>query len=363
MRVALLVTDLQRGGTPLRLARTAVSLRAAGIDPVVGCLAPPGPVADDLAAAGIPTFACDATGPSDLGALRRLADHLRRLRPALVHASLFHANIAARLVGRWLRLPVVTSTATIERERRWHLVLERLTARWDCGHIVNSRTLRTHVVRALRIPTGRVFVVPPALARRAPRSPEQRATMRAALGVALHEFVVLWAGRFDPVKRVEIVVRTAEALSGIPTRTLLVGDGPLRSRVEQLVRTGSAANRTHLLGWRSDTDDLYAAADAFLFPSLTEGMPNAVLEALAAGLPVVASDIPAIRELIDAGAGIIPIDSDRPAEFAAGLDRLYCDAAFRAGLAQRSRDWAQRQPDPAAVAAALIDVYQRVLER
>lgn len=363
MRVALLVTDLERGGTPLRLARTAVALRAAGVDAVVGCLAPRGPVSADLEAGGVSTFACDARGPRDLAALRRLADHLRRIRPALVHASLFHANIAARLVGRWLKLPVLTSTATIERERRWHLLVERLTARWDRGHIVNSRTLRTHVVRVLRVPAGRVFVIPSALARPAPRSPEQRAATRAALGIATHEFVVLWVGRFDPVKRLEIVVRTAEALSGVPARTLLVGDGPLRPQVEQLVRTGSAAARTHLLGWRSDVDDLYAAADAFLFPSLTEGMPNAVLEALAAGLPVVASDIPAIRELIDAGAGIIPIDSDRPADFAAGLDRLYCDAAFRAGLTQRSRDWARRQPDLATVAGELIRVYERILSR
>jgi glycosyltransferase involved in cell wall biosynthesis len=363
VRVVLLVTDLERGGTPLRVARTAIALRAAGIDAVVGCLARRGPVGDELETAGVPTFACDARGPRDLAVLIRLANHLRRLRPALVHASLFHANIAARLVGRRLKLPILTSTATIERERRWHLVLERLTARWDRGHVVNSGTLRTHVVRVLRVPAARVFVIPPALARSPRCDPERRAATRAGLAVAPHEFVVLWVGRFDPVKRLEIVVRTAEALGGIPARTLLVGDGPLRAHVEQLVRTGSAANRTHLLGWRRDVADLYAAADALLFPSLTEGMPNAVLEALAAGLPIVASDIPAIRELIGAGAGIIPIDSDRPTDFAAALDRLYRDAAFRAGLAQRSRGWAQRQPDIATVAAELIRVYQRVLER
>ena len=89
-----------------------------------------------------------------------------------------------------------------------------------------------------------------------------------------HEFVVLWAGRFDPVKRIETVIKAAEIMSTVPTRFLLAGDGPHRPTIEQAIRLSSAARTVHLHGWQHDLGPLFAAADAFLFPSLTEGMPS-----------------------------------------------------------------------------------------
>src|SRR5262245_23746419 len=179
LRVVLLVTDLQRGGTPLRLAGLARGLKAAGVDVHVGCLAGRGPVSEELEAAGIPTFACGAKNARSFWALLRLIGHLRRIQPDLIHATLPHANVAARLVGGYLGIPVVTSTATIEVERRWHRWIERRTAGWDRGHIVSSRALAEHVRTAFRVPAKRVHVVPMSLE----RFPQlvDRATARAKL--------------------------------------------------------------------------------------------------------------------------------------------------------------------------------------
>ncbi len=359
MRVILFVTDLQPGGTPMRIARLARGLHGAGLDVHAGCLAPAGPVSAELGNAGIPTFACDAAGPRDLAALRRLSRHVRRIRPRLIHSTLMHANVAARLMGLLHRLPVIGSTATIEVERPWHLRLERLTAHIDRMHVVNSRAIAGHVRRAFRLPARKIAIVPPSV-EPVPGRPTRQAA-RAALNIPDHEFAVLWIGRIDPVKRLEIVVRCAEILSDVPSRFLIAGDGPARDDLERTVRISSAARRIHLLGWRGDAPRLMAAADAFVFPSLTEGMPNAVLEALAAGLPVVASSIAPLQELAEAGAPLALARGDEPIAFAEALRAFAAGPERRAEHSRRSVDWAAANLDPVRTVRAVIGIYRRVL--
>lgn len=299
MRIVLLVTDLQPGGTPLRIAAIARGLRDAGDEVMVGCLAGRGPVSDELERDGITTFACGARRPWHLGAIWRLYAHLRRIRPDIVHSTLLHANVAARLVCDWLRIPLLTSTATIEVERKWHLRLERWTAGWDAGHIVNGPSLAEHVIREFGRPRERVYVVPPFL----DRVPTliDRAEARRQLGLPLDAPVVGWFGRFDPVKRLDLILDCAIELRDTDIHFVLAGDGPLRPAIEARVGREHLAGRVHLPGWLPDPGVLLSAADVMVFPSLTEGLPNAVLQSLWAGVPVVGSDIPSHRDLAGEG--------------------------------------------------------------
>jgi len=357
----LLVTDLERGGTPLRLARIARGLRAAGVDVHVGCLAGPGPVSHDLDAAGFATFSCDARSPRDLGAIARLAKHVRRIRPDLMHATLTHANIAARLVGWTTRTPVLTSTATIEIERRWHVWAERLTGWLDRGHVAHGRALEEHVKRNLWLPAAHVHVLPPSMERVPARIDREAA--RAQLGVDDSEFAVLWIGRFDPVKRLDVVVRCAEIMNVVPVRFLLAGDGPFRPAVEKMIRLSSTARIVSLLGWQDDLGPALSAADALLFPSRTEGLPNAVLEAMAFGVPIVASDIPSLRELSGDGARMLLVEGAEPKPYADALMMLRGNPAVGTALVERAADWARANLDPNATIRGLLAIYQRVARR
>ena len=366
MRIVLLITDLEPGGAPLRIARLARDMAASGVEVHVGCLAPPGPISRALEADGVPTFACNARGPRDLLTLRRLSRNLKRIRPDLIHATLTHANVAARLAGRRLRIPVLTSTATIEVERRWHLTVERCTANMDRGHLVNSRAVARHVTHAFKIPPERVHLVPPSAD--IPRQMPDRAGARRSIDADLppESFVILWAGRFDPVKRIDIVVRCVERIADRNCRLLLVGDGPERTRIESLVYDSPARDRIHLLGWRDDLSPAFAAADLLLFPSLTEGMPNVVLQAMAAGVPVVGGDIPALRELDDGQQRLVLVkDRSRPATdeaYAAAADLLMRDAAARNAMSARAAAWAREHLDPARVLSAVLKIYRQTLD-
>ena len=360
MHIALLVTDLQRGGTPMRLVRTAFGLRDGGVRVTVGCLAPRGPLNAELEAAGIPTFACDARKARALSTLWRLSRHLRDIRPDLIHATLTHANICARIVGRRLKIPVLTSTATIEVERRWHRVAERWTAGMDCGHVVGSEVLATHVVQAFGLPRKRVHVVPPP----PPPVPRriERAAARRELGLPDEAFVVAWAGRLDPVKRVELAIAAIESGGMDNALLVLAGEGADRARIEGLRQRSAARERVRLLGWQDDLGPLFSAADAFVFPSLTEGRPNAVVQALGFGLPVVASDIPAMRELAGEPPCLVLVGGGDGSAYAAALRRLRNDAAERAALERLARErFGGGEEEAEKAIRALIGVYEGVL--
>ncbi len=357
MRVALVVTDLQPGGTPLRLVRLARRLKAAGIEVHVGCLAQAGPLSEELDREGIPAFSADAVHARDFAALFRLRERIRAIKPDLIHATLTHANVACRWIGRKLKIPTLTSTATIEVERPWHIRLERWTRNWDAGHFVNSRAVADHVHQKFGVPRQRIFIVPPSIE----PWPEkiEREQSRRQLDLPVDGQVILWAGRFDPVKRVELLVN---CMPQLPDDALLAlaGDGGLRAEIERHAHARGLQSRVRFLGWQSDLSAAMSAADVFAFPSRTEGMPNAVLTAMAAGVPVVASDIPPHRELADEEGRLLLV-RDSVEEWGGALGELLEDSARRREIAERALSWAKANLDPARTAAATIEVYDRVL--
>jgi len=325
-RVLLLVTDLQPGGTPLRIVRTARELPRYGYEPVVGCLATEGPLSATLRGEGIATFACGARHRLDVSALRRLAGFVRQYDPALIHATLFHANLAARLVGRMDRgRPIVTGSATIEVERGAHRMGEALTWTWSDWHVANSGAVARHLCEELGFARERVVVIRNAVDLE--RIDAAAAVERRAWGIADDRPMVMWAGRMDVVKRLDVVIEAIELVRRERSCSLvLCGDGAERGRIETRV---SGMGDVHFVGWQAEPAAWMKAADVLIFPSRTEGSPNVVLEAMAAGCAVVASDIPACAELIEPGQSGELADVGDSWGFARGVLRLLRDEALR----------------------------------
>ncbi len=358
LRVLMLITDLQKGGTPLRLVRTARRLPDVGVRPIVASLAREGPLAADLRAAGIDAFSCGARHRLDAGCLPRLARLIRDLDPDLVHATLFHANLAARAVGRLDRArPIITASATIEVERPLHRLLESLTCRASDRHLANSRAVARHLVKDLGFPAQRVAVVPNVLDLDA----LDRATPIDRMGENLPPDVPLlvWAGRMDPVKRLPLLVRALACLKrSIDFRAVLLGDGPHRRSVESAVRDGGLTGFVRLPGWRDDVARWLKSAEVFVLPSRTEGAPNALLEAMACGCCVVASDIPACREALDPGVTGLLCDADDPEPYAEAILALLHDPVRRQSMAQAAGVCVQTHHNPQTIVARLADLYR-----
>ncbi len=359
IRVMILATDLERGGLPLRLLRLAPTLRACGVEPIIGCLARPGPVSGELQRAGFETFSCDAVGRFDVSCLRRLASHVRRVNPDVLHGALFHANLAVRLVGRLDRArPVVTTTVTIEIERRWHRWVESMTAGLSDVHVANSRAVAEHLVGELGFPADRVVVIPNAVD--AARIASAPLIDRAAWGISDDEALVIWVGRMDPVKNLHTLI---EGIGMVKQArrvvAVLIGDGPERGRVERQIARCHLEDTVRLVGWRADAASWMRSADALVLTSRTEGSPNVVLEAIAAGCPVVASDLPSCRELIvDSSLGQLCRVGDA-GDFARGLATVL--TAGRRSLDGESRCRLMERHDLCAIGRLWRGVYEMAM--
>lgn len=369
MRVVLLVTDLQPGGTPLRVLRWARWLPRIGVEPVVGCLAPRGVLCDRLDTLGIPNFSCDARHALDLGLFVRLSRALRRFDPDLLHAFLFHANVAARLVGRLDRpRPIVTSTATIEIERRWHRAGESLTAGRSDAHVVNSPRVARHVIDDLGFPPSRVVIVPNGVDIEALDA--TAAVDRAARGIPADVPLIAWAGRMDPIKRLDLWVEAFDRVRRVrPVCGVLVGDGVMRAAVEHDLRQrgllsvqdqfdADCTGHVRLAGWTETPAAWMKAADVVLFPSDTEGNPNAVLEAMTAGCGVVASAVGGLIDTVRHGKnGLLCRPGDVDA-FAAAVMAMCEKPAERSEMGRMARQRMQQTQDVGSVLSGLSRAYR-----
>jgi len=303
IRITYLITDLNVGGVPLHLYRLATGLDRNRFHVRVISLADRGPVGEMLAEAGIEVFACEARSVWNVVVLARLWLELWRDPPDVLHAYLFHANTAARLVGPLAGVPVrriICEIQTVERERSWHLTVDKLTSRCCRYEVGNSSSVVEHLHRYAGIPMTRLRqmaggVDVEAFASAQPIDREQ-------LQVPADTPLVIWTGRLDPVKGFEeMLAAFRQVAASSAAHLILAGDGPYRPAVERLIREYRLGDRVRLLRQRGDIPALLKAADLFLFCSRTEGLPNSLLEAMAAGLPIVATDVPGSRDLIETG--------------------------------------------------------------
>jgi len=364
IRLTYLITDLKVGGVPLHLYRLATRLARERVQVRVISLADEGPVGAQLRRAGVGVQACGARSPLDVRALGRLWQLLRSQPPDLLHALLFHANIAARLVGPLAGVPVrriLCEIQTVERERRWHLPVDNLSCRLCRCEIGNSPSVVEHLHRQGHVPLSRLrcewgAVEAEGIAAAPPAS-------RAAIGVRDGHALILWTGRLDPVKGFEeMLAGFARACKGKPVVLALAGEGPYRGAIEKLVRQHRLDEQVLMLGQRSDVPSLLRSADLFLFCSRTEGLPNAVLEAMAAGVPVVATDVPGNRDLIHPGVTGWLARAGDPGSIAQGIQTILCNRTLGSQLGRAGQAWVTGRLDISGLADRWLAFYRAVLE-
>jgi glycosyltransferase involved in cell wall biosynthesis len=334
------------------------------------CLQRGGPIADEASRLGyqVAVLGHRAHGLS-LSALSALRQVIRGFQPHIVQTSLPRANYWGRLAAALERVPVIIAEEhTVADKSDWaRPVIERILGpRTDCVIAVSHSVRRTLAARSSTKARHRTAVVrnPVNAARLLPRRPREE--MRASLGVGRDEVVALHVGRMDRVtgaKGHDLLVRAAAALpaSGPPVTFLLLGDGPARHQLAGLAERLGAADRVRFLGWQREVADHLAAADLFVFPSRCEGMPIALMEAMWMGLPVIASDIPANREVTRQGR----YGRLMPALTAEALVRemaaLMAERGACAALAERSQRYARHAFSPVRYARVMSQLWEHLL--
>jgi starch synthase (maltosyl-transferring) len=344
IRLALCITDLDVGGAERAMVELALRIDRTRFTPVVYCLA--SRPADDapslvpaLEGAGVEVHCLGARRAWQLfPTVRRLGRLLASQRPDLVQTFLFHANLVGRLAARRAGVPRVVSGIRVAEPRRWHAWAERLTAGRVDRYVCVSRAVADFAARRMKLDPDKLRVIPNGIDVRPYE--EARPAGPDSLGLPPGRRLVTCVGRLDLQKGVDLLVESAGRwLARVPDcDLLLVGRGPLESRLRERCRAVGIAGRVVFPGWRADVPAVLAASRLAVLPSRWEGMPNILLEAMAAGLPVVATDVAGVREVLGPLADAQVVPPEAPEALTQRIVRLLTDPDHAAKLGQKNRE-------------------------
>ena len=334
-------------------SRTLSSAAAYGITPVVAAFRRRREgVESDVLRLGVDVRILETPGVlAHVAALRRL---IRLVRPDLVHTVLFHSDVVGRLAASGTGARVLTSLVSTEGYRpgrdaaaraRHHLAnaADGWTARHLTAHFhANSQAVKAAAVSRLRVPASRITVIEGGrdAARLGERNPARRQLVRARLGLNNSNELLVTAGRQDEMKGHRFLIEAVAALAARrPGLHLVIAGraGDCSTALAAMCAAMDVRQCVHLLGHRDDVPDILAAADAFVFPSIHEGLPGAVIEAMALALPIVASDIAPIRELVEHGKSALLVEPRSTAPLTAAIERLLAETETARALGARAR--------------------------
>ncbi len=388
-RVLRIITRLNIGGPSIQAINLSRELRPSGFETwlVHGRLgAAEGAMTTLMPIGDLTTVYLDAlTRPvsplRDLWALWQIFGTLRKWRPDIVHTHTAKAGAVGRLatiVYNWTR-------GSARRARLVHtyhghifdgyfgraparvvLAIERGLARHSDALIAISPQIRHDLLHTYRIAEERAIRLIPLgfnLERLLSIGPADRVAARVALGISSDRLVVSTVGRLTAIKQHTLFLEAAERIAAERSAALflIVGDGELRADLEARVRERGLEDRVRFLGWRGDLDVIYGATDVFMLTSRSEGTPVALIEAVAAGVAAVSTDVGGVHDVIvDAGVGSLVPQGDAQVLADAALAYLD-DPEFRDRLGSAPRAGVVRRFDSRRLVEDIEALYDELL--
>ena len=378
LKILFVIDSLGTGGAERDLAERLPWLSHHDIVPIVASLRRRQEgVQRDIELQGFDVRFLNSGFVSRILALRRI---IRAEQIDLVHTVLFHSDIVGRLAAAGTQTKVLSSLVNVDYDkvrlndpniRAIRFRLARLIDSWTARHLTdhihaNSNAVKTAAVRDLRIPAEKITMIeqgrePNRLGR---PSAERRRRVRLQLGLQEDHQVLVNVGRQDFQKGQRYLLEAMARLTPAnPRLVLLVAGRPgnVSRELDHLRDQLGLRERVLFLGHRDDVPDILAAGDLFVFPSLHEGLPGAVIEAMALGLPIIASSIDPVRETVEEGRNAILIGPDSPVELAAAIERLLEDRETAHAFGQRSREIFEERFTFDRSMVRKIELYRQVL--
>lgn len=370
MRVCHVIHALSAGGAEQVLVDLARAAPAVGLDLSVLSLMRFDEHSVNLPAlerAGVAVASLGLATRWDPRAFARAEQEVRRLGPAVLHTHLKHADLVGALVAQRQRLPLISTLHVIE-DRPGPLGRLKRSAARAARDRVAARTIavsqaqRSWYVDTLGGDPARIVVVRNGVPAPDPADAGTRAAVRAELGVPPQACLAVAAAVLRPGKGLpDLIEALALVPAGSPLFVVLAGDGPERAQLEaQAAARPEVAARMRFAGWRDDVPRLLACADLAVHPSHADALPTALIQAMAAGVPAVATRVGGTPEVVGAGAGVL-VEPAQPAALAAALGQLAGDPELRAQMGRQARSWYDQEFRVELWARRLTRLYADVL--
>ncbi|MBI1752005.1 MAG: glycosyltransferase [Acidobacteria bacterium] len=344
MDAVFLITSLDRGGAETQLVRIALTLKRRGWEVGVLTMLPSVAFVEDLQAAGIPLVECIMPSRKQpWRALPKVVRQLRAWRPPVLVTFNFPADAMGRIAGKLARVPaIVGSLRTAFVKNGLRRLFYRLTEPFITLTVSNSQAAIDYMVARRLLTPRKTRVIPNGMLASSYPAAASREAVRAELGIPADTFLWLAVGNLRPAKDYPTLLEAAGrcAAAHPAFRLCVVGGGEELDSLLADVEAHGLQDRVRFLGQRADVPRLLAAADAFVLSSAWEGLPNTVMEAMASALPVVATDVGGVSELIEEAHSGFIVPPRRPASLAdrmGALMALPAEARSAMGAAGRAR--------------------------
>ena len=364
--VAHVIGSLRVGGAERQLVNYLLAADKSAFRHTVLCLTKPGDLVSVVRSAGVEVVTLPLRARSLPWGLRRFAHWLEAHEVAVVHTHMFYAALYGRLAGLWARVPALVTTEHGKElwKKGWQVQIDRALSKRTCRHIAVSRDgMRIRMEREC-VPAARIVCIPNGVS--IPPDPDNaagQALIRKELGLRQDQPVIGTVGRVVEAKGYPYLLEAFGLLRrDIPNlHWILVGDGPELAPLLERARAQGLEAAISSTGMRSDVADLLAAMDVFVMSSIREGLPIALLEAMAARRAIVVTDAGGMPEAIQDGRSGLVVPVGGAEALATAVRHLLTDPRLAHELAARAYDQARDRYGIAAVARSIEDIYLQCL--
>ena len=287
----------------------------------------------------------------------------------LIHSHCYRANVLGVILSRMTGLPVIaTCHGSISNDLylTFYNKLERFVLRFANKVIAVSQGIKKDLIES-GVKEPRVVVIENAVAFQSAGeiNAVQRRTSRTFCGATENDFVIGYIGRLSEEKGLRYLLEAVSTNLGdrIPIKLLIVGEGPQREELESLAQKLGIRDNVVFAGFQSNVESWLAAMDLFVLPSLTEGTPMSLLEAMAKGVPVIASAVGGVPQVIDSDKNGMLVPSAKPLEIAKAVRFLYDNKDVRVDLAKKAQITIRDKYDINVWIDKIETEYRKVLKK
>lgn len=369
-RILHLITRLPTGGAEHLLASIVRHLDTERYESLVCCIQDRGELADMIEAGGVQVISLDRRGKRfSLGTVLALARLMREQHIDLVHCHLYHANLYGRLAARLVGIPAIATVHNTYVRRKWHRsLLNRWLGRGRGLVIAVSAEARNDVIEHDHLAPERVLLLANGIDLNRVDTVLSQAAAKERLGYAPDDFLIGCVGRLEAQKgHIHIIAALGRMLQTAPAelvrrlRLLIVGEGRLRGELERAIADAGLRDKVRLAGNRSDVAEILRSLDLYAMPSLWEGLSLAMLEAMAAGLPLIISDVGGAAEVLGDNEFGVRVPPGNVDALARALLALATDDAERQRLGRAASQRVREHYDLRERVARLAACYDALL--
>jgi glycosyltransferase involved in cell wall biosynthesis len=370
IRILHVITRLPIGGAERLLIGILQNLDKSIFKSTVCCIQDRGELADEVESLGHPVISLNMMrkGGYDF----RVVSALRRIiienRIDIIHTHLYHANLYGRLAARKEKITTISSVHNTYKKGKWHRhLINRWLAKKTFAVTAGSEDVKKDLIELDRIPEKKVILLPNGIDLSRVETQLNHCQAKRLLGFTEDDIVIGTVGRAEKQKGHFILLEAFSKLlkrpDGKQLKLLLVGDGRLLSQLKETAKSLGISEKVNFAGNVTKLADIYRAVDIFTMPSLWEGLSLAMLEAMAAELPVVATDVGGARDVLGNDQWGLLVPPNEPDALASAIAKLLDSPALNAAIASAGKQRVHDNYSVATLTNQLSHLYRTALEQ